>query len=109
MRKYGQGYLKMWIYSFDPLKYINNFPGCCSHHITPGIPHGPTENTGTTSKAKGLLSGPDSIMYILMCLGPLQNREQFIALKHIAVRMMKFKSLDTNHAVNFMQKDFCIS
>lgn len=68
------------------------------------------ENTGTTSKAKPQ-SGPDSIMYISMCLSNnlLLWREsysskddesqifryQYIALKHTAVRMKKEKSLDT--------------
>lgn len=102
MRKCAQGYLKMGIYSCDPLKYVNNFPGCCSHHTTPGLPHSPTEIAGSTSKTKGLLSGPDSIMYISMWLGPLQNREQCIVLKHIAARMMKIKSVETNHAVTFI-------
>lgn len=63
-----QVYLKMWIYPFETVMSINTFPGCCSYHVVPGLPHGPMENTGTTSKAKPQ-SGPESIMYISMCLG----------------------------------------
>lgn len=46
MGECAQGYLKMWIYSFDPLKYTNSL--CCSHDLMPGLAHSPTENAGTT-------------------------------------------------------------
>lgn len=112
-----QVYLKMWIYPFDPVTYINIFPGCCLYHVMPGLPQGAIENTGMTSKAKAQ-SGPDPIKYISMCLEDnlLLWREshsskdyesqifrhQYIALKHVAVRMKKEKSLDTYHAMNFI-------
>lgn len=115
--KCAQVYLKTWIYPFDTVLYINILPGCCWHHVMPDLPHSLMENTGTTSKIKAQ-SGPDPIMHISMCLGDnlLLWREsysskddesqifrhQYIALKHIAIKMKKEKSLDTYRVVNFI-------